>query len=639
MRFISLTFIIFFLLVSANALASDIQHQRLLYLDAEKYIKNGNMSRFSSNKNQLIDYPLYPYLVYLELRKNIYHVDHDAVRLFFYKYGETPVADKLRRKYLHVLARRQKWQDFVHFYKDSSDTKLECLYRKALYKVGNHSQAIYNVEDIWLTGKSLPSACDFILKTAMNEEVISSELLIERLKLAVDKRNIRLAYYLSGKLTNSEELKSRIRNSHHFPIKFLDATTLQTATDLEKFLYSHAMIQLARKDLELALNYWGDTNKNLLVKNDVISVERRLSYEAYRQRSEPPKRMVAFSTEHSDRSTLASLFRLNLSHKNWSQVLKNIDQFDHEDASAEEWLYWRARSMERLGNYIQAYRIYDDISSNRSFYGFLSADKLHKPYKMNLETVEYEPKELQIIEKNPYYLRAYELYKLGRPADSRREFLYMISHFDDEELNKAAFVAHHNGWHDVAILTMAKGQNYDDLKIRFPVIEFENEDSIVVDKAWLLALIRQESIFMHDAMSHRGALGLMQIMPKTANYIARLSKLKIGNSRYRISKQELLNKENNVLLGSHYLSRNMEMFNDNPVLATAAYNAGPYNVKKWLPDNRLDADIWIETIPFNETRDYVQRVLTYTSIYEKKLGIKDRKMTDRMPDIISKPNY
>ena len=132
---------------------------------------------------------------------------------------------------------------------------------------------------------------------------------------------------------------------------------------------------------------------------------------------------------------------------------------------------------------------------------------------MNPSVVTYDEDDLKSIENNPFYQRTYELYKLGRPADARREFMAMSEHLGDDELYKAAQLAHKNNWHDIAILTMAKTPYMDDLNIRFPVIDFANEDDIAVDKAWLLALIRQESLFMYDAKSHRGALGLMQILP------------------------------------------------------------------------------------------------------------------------------
>ena len=618
--------------------AADLQKQRLLYLDAEKYLQTKQYSRYRSVKNQLIDYPLYPYLLYRELNGRLNSIDTNTIRLFFYKYGDTPVADKLRQRYLYILANKQQWSDYVDFYKDFSSSKLECLYRKALYITGKPEQAFHNIDDIWLTAKSLPSTCNYIVQKALNEETISTELLIERLKIAINKRNIRLAYYLSDKLTNSKELKQDIREAHHFPFKYLNAHQEPASTELDSFLYAHALTQLSQKSLDNAVTIWNATDKSTFDSHDIVSIERRFSYEAYKQRNSPPERKVEFSTEHYDSSTLESLVRLNLSKQNWANVLNHIDELSKEDASKEEWLYWRARSLEKLGNYIQAYRIYEDISDNRSFYGFLSSDKLKKRYSMNPSVVTYSEDELKGIENNPFYQRTYEFYKLGRPADARREFMSMSEHLSDDDLYKAAQLAHKNNWHDIAILTVAKTPYMDDLNIRFPVIDFANEDDISVDKAWLLALIRQESLFMYDAKSHRGALGLMQILPKTANFLARRSDLKLGN-RYKFNNRDLLDKENNVMIGSYYLSRNLKRFDDNPVLATAAYNAGPYNVKKWLPENEVDADVWIETIPFLETRDYVQRVLTYTSIYEKKLGIEGATISDRMPAVSSKhPN-
>lgn len=633
-----LTYIVLasYLILPVASRAADLEKQRLQFLDAEKFYSAHQYTRYRYVKEQLVDYPLYPYLIYREINRNLRNVDANTIRMFFYKYGDVPVAERLRHRYLSLLARRHEWKNFIDFYKDSNSDSLDCTYRKALYITGEKDAAFKGIDDLWLTAKSLPSSCNYIIQKALSEETISTDLLIDRLKISINKRNIRLAYYLAGKLTNSRALKQEIREAHHFPLKFINSYDDKTANGLDRFLYTHALEQLAKKNLATALKLWNETDKSAFSNDDIVHVERRFSYEAYRQRNSPLGKTVEFSTEYYDSSTLKSLVRLNLSKQNWVDVLNHIDDMSKDDAQEEEWLYWRARSLEKLGNYIQAYRIYEDISDNRSFYGFLSSDKLKKHYSMNIANVTYTDAQLKPIEDNPFYKRTREFYALGRPADARREFMAMSAQLDDKDLYKAAQLAHRNKWHDIAILTMSKTPYMDDLNIRFPVINFDNEDNIAVDKAWLLALIRQESMFMSDAKSHRGALGLMQILPRTARYVARRSDLDLGKRYYKLNSRDLLDKDNNVLIGSYYLNRNLKRFDDNPVLATAAYNAGPYNVKKWIPDNTIDADAWIETIPFNETRNYVQRVLTYTSIYEKKLGIKGTTISDRMPAIGSK---
>ncbi|MDH5359014.1 MAG: transglycosylase SLT domain-containing protein [Gammaproteobacteria bacterium] len=627
------------LIISNSVVVAENQNdiyaqQRLLYLDAEKYFRTGQTRKYKQYKNQLVDYPLYPYLIYKELRKTLHSIDSNQVRRYLYKYGDTPVGNKLRQKYLYKLAQNSKWQDFISFYKDDDSEKLNCLYRKSLYKTGHIKDSLDASETLWLSSNSLPTACNFIVEKMFKHEILSSDLQIKRLKLAIRKRNIRLAYFLSERLTNSAALKMQIRNAHHFPIKYINNYS-NSSTDLEDFLFIHAISQLAKKDFTRAEDTWIKIEKKRFKQEELLYIERTLSYYARKNINSPPVRKVLFDSNNYDSRTIESQIRLNLAQTNWQETISNIDNFSEPDGRKEEWLYWRARSLEKLGNYIQAYRIFDRISDTRSYYGFLSADKLNKPYKLNQNTVTFSKNELEALRYNPFFQRAIELSKIGRPSDTRREISYLANTLKEEDLYKLSQLAHDQGWNDIAILTIAKTPFYDDLKIRFPLIAINNVDDLKIDQAWLHGLIRQESLFMHDARSHKGALGLMQLLPRTARSVAKKSnRIKKG----WLTKHDLLDKDRNIILGSNYLFSNLTRFDNNPVLATAAYNAGPYNVKKWIPDKEMSADVWIETIPFKETRNYVQRVLTYTSIYERKLGIMDGKISDRMPDIlVSRP--
>jgi soluble lytic murein transglycosylase len=197
------------------------------------------------------------------------------------------------------------------------------------------------------------------------------------------------------------------------------------------------------------------------------------------------------------------------------------------------------------------------------------------------------------------------------------------------DLKAAAKLASRSGWHDRAIFTLAQTGYWDDLELRFPVqhaeLVAENAGRHGIDKAWIFAVMRQESAFMDNARSHAGALGLMQVMPATARHVAR-NLLK----RKPPARREILQPDTNIALGSAYLSEVKSKLGDSAVLATAAYNAGPHRVARWLPQRTLPADIWIELVPFEETRTYLRRVLTYTVIYEKRLGLTPTRLAQRL---------
>ena len=190
----------------------------------------------------------------------------------------------------------------------------------------------------------------------------------------------------------------------------------------------------------------------------------------------------------------------------------------------------------------------------------------------------------------------------------------------DAEIVASARIADNNGLHHLAILAMAKANNYkDDMPLRFPLANSQHVLAAAkkqkIEPAWVFAITRQESAFAASARSSVGALGLMQLMPATAHQVAKQNKLPYKH------KNELLKTDVNIKLGTGYLKHLLETHQGSMVLATAAYNAGPSRVKLWLNNrNTLEADQWIETIPFAETRDYVQNVMTYLGIYRQRLG-------------------
>ena len=180
-------------------------------------------------------------------------------------------------------------------------------------------------------------------------------------------------------------------------------------------------------------------------------------------------------------------------------------------------------------------------------------------------------------------------------------------------------------WPSQAIITLAKIRDWNDLELRFPLAYREQVDQhakiLGLDSAWIYAILRQESAFISDARSGAGAMGLMQLMPRTARQVASRSK------HAPLKTTDLFHPKVNIELGSSYLNEVYRRLQENPVLATAAYNAGPSRVLRWLPEESQPTDIWIETVPFRETREYLKRVLAYTLIYAHRLG----KKTEGLP--------
>ncbi|MDH3560067.1 MAG: lytic transglycosylase domain-containing protein, partial [Gammaproteobacteria bacterium] len=335
-----------------------------------------------------------------------------------------------------------------------------------------------------------------------------------------------------------------------------------------------------------------------------------------------------------DKSTREWRIRRAIAAQDWDSVLAHIDTLPVDERQTDEWDYWHAYTLEQAGQRLAAMNEYSRLAKERSYYGFLAADYLDWPYKMGDEPLTYDAAAIEQLRQTPGMVRARELYLADLITDARREWAHATREMDNDELKLAALLAREWGWNDRAILTVARTGDYADLKLRFPLDHVEAVHDHArhnrLDPSHVFAVIRQESAFNKDARSPAGALGLMQLMPKTGRVTARKNRIPLSSTR------NLLEVEKNIRIGSAYLREVMDRFDDNTVLATAAYNAGPHRVQGWLPETDDESTIsWIANIPFSETRKYVQRVLAYAAIYDWRMDRTITRLEQRMPDILN----
>jgi soluble lytic murein transglycosylase len=327
----------------------------------------------------------------------------------------------------------------------------------------------------------------------------------------------------------------------------------------------------------------------------------------------------ALDSNEEDQRVRERRVLLAMNSGDWSATLTWISQLSVEEQTSSRWRYWQARALGQLGFPEQAAGLYARLIG-RDYYGFLAADRLGQPYTLIHRPLLFSAEDMAVVERMAGIARAREFYALGRLPDTRREWNYTLQNLDEPLKLRAAQLAHSWGWRDGAIFTLAQAPRQDDLELLFPLdhrehVELRAKDS-AIDPAWAFAIMRQESAFVADARSPVGALGLMQLMPATARMVAKELKMKLKNI------DNLLLPEVNVRLGTAYLRTGLDRFAANPVLATAAYNAGVGRVRQWLPApcNTISAELWVENIPFKETRDYVRRVMAFTVIYQYRLG-------------------
>ena len=324
--------------------------------------------------------------------------------------------------------------------------------------------------------------------------------------------------------------------------------------------------------------------------------------------------------------------RAALFEQNWRHVAEALAGLTLEEQQTPQWQYWQARSLSETGNVLQGLSIFNQLAQDRSFYGFMAADAVNKPYNLADKPVVIIGDTLEKLAQTTDFKAIQELEILNRDAEAKRQWWFTVKKLPKEQILLAAKLAQLWRWDQVAIMTLVKADYWDDLALRFPVSYLDqvqsNADWQQLDSAIIFGLIRQESMLDNNAKSAVGARGLMQIMPETGQQIARNL-----NEPWQ-TENSLFNPDINIKYGAFYYKQLLNRFDGHFALAAAAYNAGPSRVVKWLPgDKSVPADIWIETIPFKETRKYVTSVLSYAIIYQQRLQRNTLKITGLLFDV------
>ena len=616
------TFILLFSAFSANIVYANLDavwdEERDLYIKARNAIKKHKINEFAAFKDQLSDYPLYPYLVYEGLLARISKLSDEEVDVFLTEHGDGPLATRLRLRYLSKLQSRGRSESFLKYYQNDDSIKYQCYFLRIKIKHGQEQDYIRQIRDLWLVGKSQPKQCDPLFKWYEDNGYQTTEQVWERFSLAIENNKISLAQYLLKKLPPEEQKLARLwLKTHTNPKSIIFSDDLHEDTHINRQIIRHGLNRLARKDLTAAYEAWLILKENYAFGSDLHDqVERNIALRAaYRHDERATTWMYQLPKDVVDPSTGMWRARSALRSQDWELVLRGIAMLSEEEKAEAQWQYWKARALSEIGLTSDAKTLFEKVANERNYYGFLAADQLSTPYQIENIPVVYTEKELQTVTQVPAIIRAKELLLVNQLTDARREWNFGTKNFTERQLQIAATLAHNWQWHDYAIRTIAKGNYFDDLSIRFPTPYDQLVDKYSqkrkLEPEFIYGIIRRESAFNVQARSPVGARGLMQLMPATANQVSRQLNLK------QPSKWDLYRASFNINLGSTYISDMLKKFNGHRALASAAYNAGPHRVHRWLPeDTEMPADVWVDTIPFTETREYVRAILAYTALFE-----------------------
>ena len=615
----------------APAQATNLEDQRKQFAQARKALQQGQIKQYNKLLAGLSDYPLRSYLEFDDLKRRLHKRPLKEVRAFLQENEDSPLGERLRRAWLISLARQSQWRTFLADYRDSEHEQLRCYQLQALIHTGQKPAAMAKVEALWLVGDSQPRACDPVFAAWKAEGHATPELIWARIRAAIKNRKLSLAGYLAKSLSTEDRAWVDLwRRTHRRPATMLQHKDLARDLPITREIVLHGIHRLARIDAQQAEKHWQRVKHQYGFEwLDRQNAKKAIALAAAKQRQ--PQALAwlrALEPAVVDGQVGEWRVRAALAELNWGAVLASVDSLPRETGADSRWRYWRARSMQELGHPEHAQAIFKDLAAERDFHGFLAADRITGDYALTPEPIAHSPAELAPLRQRLAIRRAHELFLLGMSTDARREWRHAISDMSEDELKLAAVLADSWGWHDRAILTVARAKHYGDLDLRFPIAfrtqVMSNSDLNRLDPAWVFGVLRQESAFNPEARSHAGAMGLMQLMPRTARGVARHLNLPLRDT------WELYKPNRNIQLGTAHLRRVLDLHNNNQVLATAAYNAGSSRVKSWLPVQDQPADVWIETVPFDETRNYVQRVMATTPIFEQRLGRQVTRLDQRL---------
>ncbi len=625
------------LFVVARAAASaDLDAQRESYVAALAALRAGDEARYQEHFARLDGYVLRNYAQYEYLKDRIEQTPTRVIRKFIADNGHTPLPELLRQKWLHALAARAEWSAFMREYADiPEDTELTCLYLARRLETGEQTAAVMGrIEALWNTGRRLPSACNPVFAAWKDAGHMTVDKVWARIGLAMEARELSLARDLAVHLPAAERIwVDRWQEMHRDPVRGLETLDYPIETPVARAIVKHGVVRLASRDPEEAMRQWRRLKqRHAFFGEDESYVLRHIGILAAQYRlPQALEWLSAVSAAPDDVSLKLWRVYAALWAGEWDAAKRFIAALPEEEQQSTRWRYWNARVLERNGDKTAARAIYAELARERDYHGFLAADRIGAAYSMQHVSVQATPEEIEALQARPALQAAKELYALGEIVDARRQWQWALREMNNRELQVAAVIARAWGWHDRAIHTVLLSGHPDDLELRFPVIYRDvieaNATEYKIDPGWIYGVMRQESAFVVDARSTAGAVGLMQLLPSTGRQMWR--RLRLGG---RID-EALLSVEHNVRMGVSYLKEVLERYGGHQVLATAAYNAGPNRVNSWMPARSLDADVWVETLPYSETRGYVKNVLAFAAVYEYRLGKPPTRLARRMPAI------
>lgn len=630
MKFVLLLLLFF----SASATANEEED----FLDARAAFRKGDAALLERMSLRLKNSPLEPYLSYYRLRMHWDETDTSAIRQFLSRSEDTPVIDQFRVEWLKYLGKRQRWEDFAAEYPRALnvDDELSCYvlqWRRATDEDG----ALREVRKKWFSAVGQPESCSVLFEAALDKGIIDEQDIWTRIRLALEAGNVSLAKQLVDRLPKKYAFPSGVLDRVAAdPAHYLSKTKMDKDSEGQRLIALFALQRLAKQAPQLAYARWEKSAA------EFPEAEQRYFYAwlAYQAARMQDSRALAWYKAAGDaaltEAQAAWRVRAALRVQDWHEVWVGITAMSPRQQQEGVWRYWQGRALRELGRPADAEILFANLGREYNFYGQLAAEETGMVSAAGIATSSFEgsKEELNWMQSLPGIQRTLILYRMDLRAEAAKEWAWAIRKFDDRKLLIAAELARRNGMYDRSINAADRTVTLHDFNLRFPAPYRESLQGRLrehgLEEAWVYGLMRQESRFATQAKSNVGAAGLMQIMPATAKWVAR----KMGMRDYRSA---LIHEtEINLKLGTYYMKNVLTSFDNSAVMASAAYNAGPSRARQWRGDKPLEGAIYAETIPFDETRDYVKKVMSNTVYYSRLFGQPGASLKQRLGVIAAK---
>jgi len=598
-------------------------------LAARDAVKNSDYSGLIQAESELQDHPLQAYPRYWWLSKNLGQTSGNEVQQFLTRYDNTVLAERLRVDWLKQLGKQEQWSEFQREYQKlapvARDNEIVCYELLNKTQLGQaDSQVWEQARKQWFSGRASTEGCQALHDVLFNQGKLLEADVWYQVRLAFSANNPNLARQISQR--SNTPLASQQVNSPSYD------GDLSQAPQRELALY--AVQKQARQNPETAALQLNALEKAGLSREAagygwgqlaLINAKKLRMVDALAQFARADQKQL-------NREQWEWWVRAALREGQWDTVQRTIDAMPAEVAAEADWVYWKARALKARGRSHEANPLFARLSQQHHYYGQLAREELGQ--SVTAPSGRYTPssREVQEMRQQGSQTRALSLFEISRQSarpelreDAKREWRFAMRGLNDKQLLASAEAAQQAGFYEMAIFSADRTQELHDFNLRYlaPYREITRRYSqeFDVDEAWVYGLMRQESRFVHIARSGVGASGLMQLMPATAKWVGS----KLGVSNFSVNQVDT-----NIQFGTWYLRHVQDTLSGHPVLATAAYNAGPGRARQWQADRALEGAIYAETIPFNETRDYVKKVFANAVYYAQRFGGDTTRLKDRL---------